>query len=542
MTLSKQHNAEGPDRREFLVSMGTAGIGSLLAGCQQSPRPGAEDADPAVPDPRGFGEIEVPDEIAPIDAPFRMPDLSRPTFPDRTIDIRAHGAEAGRDTTDTEAINAAISACHEAGGGRVLIPDGDWQSGAIRMASNVDLHIEDGATVHFIQDVEAYLPPVLVREEGVESYNLSPLIYARNVENIAITGSGTFDGKWAQFWEEWYENSDGGGDRVAAAKLPLDERDYGWENGGIRPNFVVPFNARNVLIEGPSFVNSPMWNLQPTYCENVIIRDVTIDNQSANGDGVVVDSSKNVLVEYIEVRSGDDAVVMKSGLNEDGRIIDVPTRNVVIRNFTAKEVRTGSGGVVFGSETSGGIHDVYVTNAYFEGTDRGIRFKTAPRRGSYVTNITVEGVRMKDVEGAAMNFNLQYNASASNFTTQDDAQNEVAGRFAPPRLFHLQFKDIHVDGAPRALETAGNEDQPIRELRLENAVFQNVEHGIELEWLDGGHLERVEVQSENTPLALRHAHNVHLKSVSLSGSKPHLVAEQSEEVYRDGSQIAGANQ
>jgi unsaturated rhamnogalacturonyl hydrolase len=542
MSGSERRIAEAPNRREFLTSMGTAGIGSLIVGCQQRARPGAETVDPSVPDPRGFGEIEIPDEIAPIDAPFRMPDLSRPTFPDRTIDIRDHGAEAGRDTTDTEAINAAISACHEAGGGRVVIPEGDWQSGTIRMASNVDLHIEDGATVHFIQDVEAYLPPVLVREEGVESYNLSPLIYARDVENIAITGTGTFDGKWSQFWEEWYENTDGGGDRVAAAKVPLEERDYGWENGGIRPNFVVPFNARNVLIEGPSFVNSPMWNLQPTYCENVIIRDVTIDNQSANGDGVVVDSSKNVLVEYIEVRSGDDAVVMKSGLNEDGRIIDVPTRNVVIRNFTAKEVRTGSGGVVFGSETSGGIHDVYVTDAYFEGTDKGIRFKTAPRRGSYVTNITVEGVRMKDVEGSAMNFNLQYNPSVSGFTMEDGGPSEANGRFAAPRLFDLQFKDIYVDGVPRALETAGHKDQPIRELRLENAVFRNVEQGIELEWLDGVHLERVEVQSENTPLALKHVHNVHLESVSLSGSTPHLVVEESQEVYRDGSQIAGADQ
>ena len=509
--------------------MGTAGVGALLVGCQQRTRPGGAGADPSVPDPRGFGDVEVPDEIAPIDAPFRMPAPTRPTFPDRTIDIRAHGAEAGRDTTDTDAINAAIAACHKAGGGRVLIPEGDWRSGAIRMASHVDLHVEAGATVHFVQDVEAYLPPVLVREEGVEAYNLSPLIYAPNVNNIAITGSGTFDGKWSQFWEAWYEDSTGGGDRTIAAKVPLDERDYGWANGGIRPNFVVPFNARNVLIEGPSFVNSPMWNLQPTYCENVIIRDVTIDNQSANGDGVVVDSSKNVLVEYIEVRSGDDAVVMKSGLNEDGRRIDVPTRNVVVRNLTAKEVRTGSGGVVFGSETSGGIHDVYVSDAYFEGTDKGIRFKTAPRRGSYVANIFVEGVRMADVEGPAMNFNLQY----------DDMPDEAGGRFAAPRLLHLRFRDIHVDGAPRALETRGIEDQPIREVRLENAIFRNVEDGLELEWLDGGHLRRVDLQSENTPLTLRHVHNVHLESVSLSGPEPALVVEQSEQVYRDGTRVDG---
>lgn len=531
MADEDRHGTHGPNRRDFLASMGAAGVGSLLVGCQGQEPASNDGANPSVPEARGFGEIEVPDEIAPIDAPFRMPTLTRPTFPDRTVDIRDHGAEAGRDTTDTDAINAAITACHEAGGGRVLISEGDWRSGAIRMRSNVDLHVEEGATVHFIQNVEAYLPPVLVREEGVEAYNLSPLIYAPDVENIAITGTGTFDGKWDQFWEQWYEESDGGGDRVAAAKIPLEERDYGWENGGIRPNFVVPFNAKNVLIEGPSFVNSPMWNLQPTYCENVIIRDVTIDNQSANGDGVVVDSSKNVLVEYIEVRSGDDAVVMKSGLNEDGRTIDVPTRNVVIRNFTAKEVRTGSGGVVFGSETSGGIHDIYVTDAYFEGTDKGIRFKTAPRRGSYVANIFVEKVRMADVEGPAMNFNLQY----------DELPDETEGTFAAPRLLHLQFDDIHVDGAPQALETLGIEDQPIRNVHLENAVFQNVEDGIQLEWLDGGQLERVDVQSANTPLTLRHTHNVRLDAVSLSGPEPVLAVEQSEEIYRDGTRVDGTD-
>ncbi len=527
MPNNEPRGTRDPDRREFLLSMGTAGVGSLLVGCRRQARLGGEGPDPTVPDPRGFGEIEVPDEIAPIDAPFQMPALTRPTFPDRTVDIRDYGAMAGRDTTDTEAINAAIMACHEAGGGRVVIPEGDWRSGTIQMASNVDLHVEEGATVHFIQDVEAYLPPVLVREEGVEGYNLSPLIYAPHVENIAITGPGTFDGKWDQFWKEWSEESPSGGDRTAAAKVPLEERDYGWENGGIRPNFVVPFNAKNVLIEGPSFINSPMWNLQPTYCENVVIRDVTIDNQSENGDGVVVDSSKNVLVEYIEVRSGDDAVVMKSGLNEDGRTIDVPTRNVVIRNFTAKEVRTGSGGVVFGSETSGGIHDIYVTNAYFEGTDKGIRFKTAPRRGAYVANIFVEGVRMKDVEGPAMNFNLQY----------DEMPDETEGRFAAPRLLHLQFNDLYVEGAPRALETLGIDDQPIRDVRLENAVFQNVEDGIQLEWLDGGRLERVDVRSENTPFTLRHGHNVRLDAVSLLGAEPHLTIEDSEEVFRDGSRV-----
>lgn len=510
-------------RRHAGVRIGLAG--AVILGLF-SPAVPAQDIEPQVPDPRSMDEVEVPEQIAPVEAPFRMPAFERPTFPDAVFDIRDYGAEPGRDTDDSDAIDKAIAACAEEGGGQVLIPAGDWRSGPIHLESHVNLHVAEGATVHFKQKMQAYLPPVLVREEGVLARNLSPLIYARNAENIAITGEGTFDGKWP-FWKEWAEGRDGG-DRVQASPKPLSERDYGLagDAAGIRPNFVVLVNCRDILIEGPSFVDSPMWNLHPVFCENVIIRDVTIDNQSHNGDGIIPDSTKNVLIEYVTLRTGDDAVVMKSGLNEEGRLIDVPTRNVVVRNLTATDVITGSGGVVFGSETSGGIHDIYVNNAYFEGTDKGIRFKTAPKRGAYVAGIYIENVRMQNIRGPAINFNLHYSEGGSQ-----------SGRFAAPRLRDIQINDVHVSGAEQAFRGLGAADQWIRNVSLADAVFKNVEEGIKLERIDGLTLGNIAVSSEATPLHLKSVYNVRLDNLELEGEEPKLRIESGERVYRDGSRL-----
>ena len=209
-----------------------------------------------------------PTVIAPISAPFEMPQLQRPSFPDRTFDIRDYGAVLCRwEDTDrrksTAAIQKAIEACHEAGGGRVVIPKGDWLTGAIRLRSHVNLHIAEGAVVHFSNDLADYLPLVHVRCEGVEAYNYSPLIYAPNAENIAITGRGTLHGH-GRWWWQWGKTH-GKGDRIAAAKVPLKERRYGKGGGreGMRPTFIVPWKARNILIEGITLDESPMWNVHP---------------------------------------------------------------------------------------------------------------------------------------------------------------------------------------------------------------------------------------------------------------------------------------
>ena len=254
----------------------------------------------------------VPREIAPLQAPFVMEELRRPSFPDRTFDIRNFGAVQTSDKENlksTKAIQQAIEAAKHSGGGKVLIPEGEWLTGPIHLMSNVNLHIVEGATVYFSENKEDYLPVVRHRYEGVEAYNYSSMIYAREVSNVAITGKGTLDANGDHWWE-WRDVPP----RAIATKQPLSQRKFGKGAGieGMRPNFVVFWESENILVEGITLLDSPMWNIHLIYSNRAIVRDITINSlRSPNGDGVVLDSSKNILVEYNHFETGDDAVVLK---------------------------------------------------------------------------------------------------------------------------------------------------------------------------------------------------------------------------------------
>jgi polygalacturonase len=473
----------------------------------------------------------ISEEIEPIHAPFRVADLQRPVIPERECNIVDYGAKPGGEISNTQAISDAIDACHEAGGGTVRIPKGLWLTGAIHMKSNINLHVAEGAVVQFAEVLEEYLPPVHVRHEGVEAYNYSPLIYAAYVENIAITGPGVFDGRW-DFWRDWAIEAQGEvahRDRVSESPKPLEDRYFGKGAGrdGMRPNFLVTWHAENILVEGPTFKDGPMWNLHFVYSQNIIVRNVSVLSlPTHNGDGIVIDSSNDVLIEYVYLETSDDAVVIKSGLNEDGRLIDIPSQRIVVRNFIARDVRTGSGGIVFGSETSGGINDVYVHDAHFDGSDRGIRFKSGPGRGSYVTDIHVRDITLKNVTNEAINFNLYYSI---------DAEPEIA---ANPRFRNIFISNIQADGAREAIHGAGLPGQVIRNVRISNAVFKNMQRGATFRQIDGLHLENVEIQSEGTPLKLIDVYNVNMSNVLLEGAEPTLTIEgDSDKISRDGNTI-----
>jgi polygalacturonase len=462
---------------------------------------------------------EPPAAIAPIQAPFEMPGLDRPSFPDRTFDIREYGAVLcpwGQPETrkSTAAIQNAIEACHKAGGGRVLIPKGDWLTGAIHLRSHVNLHVAEGATVHFSNDLADYLPAVHVRCEGVEAYNYSPLIYAPHAENIAITGRGTLHGH-GRWWWQWARDNDRG-DRVEAAKVPMEQREYGKGGGreGMRPTFIVPWKARNVLIEGITLRESPMWNVHPVYSENIIVRGITVQSlESPNGDGIVPDSCRNVLIEYNHLETGDDAVVIKSGLNEDGLKIGIPSENIVVRNFTARDVRTGSGGIVFGSETSGGIRNVYVHDAYFDGCDRGIRFKTTRGRGNVIENIHVSNVRMENIEAQAINFNSYYERNATGKS---------------PLFRNIYIDHVQVDGARTAIEMIGLPEKWLENVRVRNAVFANVQDGAIAHRVKELHLAGVSISSSGRPITLTDVFEATIESAELSGRRPAIRVAGSE--------------
>lgn len=448
---------------------------------------------------------EKPYEIAPTNPPFEMPVLVRPEIPDLEFDIRNYGAQqmsADESFKNTDAIHHAVEAASAAGGGKVVIPKGKWLTGPIHLKSNINLHLENGAEIVFSKDKEDYLPVVRQRHEGVEAYNYSPMIYAYKVKNVAITGKGTLNAQGDHWWE-WYEEH-GTPPRAAATKVPLSLRDFGKGSGmeGMRPSFVVFWKSENILVEDITLNDSPMWNIHLIYSKKIIVRGITVNSLRApNGDGVVIDSSRDVLVEYNHFETGDDAVVLKSGLNEEALEINIPTENVVVRNFEARKVRTGSGGVVFGSETSGGIRNVYVHNALFDGSDRGIRFKTERGRGNVVENIYIHDVKMRNITYQAINFNTFYTGPG------------VTG--PSPLLRNISIKDIEIDGVPVAIELVGLPEKWIENITLENIKVLNSEEGARITRVKNLRLKNVEINSNEQAMIVEDAYEFFLENVTL---------------------------
>ena len=300
---------------------------------------------------------KAPAQIERIQAPFKMPKLKRPVFKNQTFNISDYGAKPDGTTKNTGAFKKAIDACSAAAGGKVLVPKGKWFTGPIHLKSNVNLHFEEGAELHFSDDPDDYLPVVFTRWAGFELMNYSPLIYARDCENIAITGPGKLYGHGKAWWG-WK----GRDDKVARIiyetqvlkNVPPEKRIHGTPESALRPQFFNPVNCKNVLFEGFTVAApGPFWTFDILYCENVIVRGLRLHTVGGpNTDGININSTRNALVEYCHINAGDDCVALKSGINEDGWRVGRPTENVVIRHI--KGLRS-HGGIVIGSDMSGDV-------------------------------------------------------------------------------------------------------------------------------------------------------------------------------------------
>lgn len=410
----------------------------------------------------------APDEIAPLNTPFDMPDLERPTFPDRRFNIVDYGATQGGEVDrNTQAFAQAIAACSAAGGGTVEIPAGRWLTGPITLASHVNLHIDERATVLFSQDFDDYRPAVFSRHEGIECMKFHPFIYVNNAENVAITGNGVFDGQGDVWWVMAGQRQGGHNLlKMAAEGVPVEQRVFDGTAGlgTLRPNFVQPINCKNLLIEGPEFRFGGFWTINPVYCENVIVRRVKVKTweegrDTPNGDGVNPDSCRNVLIEYCDLDTGDDSIAIKSGKDKDGLRINKPTENVVVRYVRGYR---GHGGIVCGSETSGWIRNLYGHHCLFGGTDRGLRFKTGRGRGGGIENGWFHDIAMGDVERNAITLNSLYTSRRLPERDVDEST---------PVIRNMHFKNIECRNARREMIVVrGIPEQPI-----ENVTFENVE-------------------------------------------------------------------
>ncbi len=345
----------------------------------------------AVPKVDEVGAQYCTEDIAPIKAPFAMPELQRPVFPDRKMDISKNGAKAGK--LSTAAIQKCIDKISAKGGGTVIVPAGEWLTGRITLKDNVNLHLEEGAVLQFSGEIKDYLPVVRTRNEGVEMYSLGGLIYADHAENIAVTGKGTLSGPGTDC--EIYKNQAKGGvvEKMVSASTPVEERIYDNKQGqGVfLPMFFAPMDSRNVLVEGVTFNHSIFWNIVPVYCDGVIIRGVTVDSYGGRTDGIDIESTRNVLIEYVTLGCGDDCFTLKAGRGDDGLRVSRPTENVVIRYCVALR---GPGGMTCGSETAGVIRNVYMHDCVFTSPNNGFYFKTRRPRGGGCENMLFERVRM----------------------------------------------------------------------------------------------------------------------------------------------------
>lgn len=392
--------------------------------------------------------------IAPISAPFDMPQLQRPAFPDRVANIVDHGAMPGGEVKNTAAFAAAISALENLGGGRVLVPAGTWLTGPIHLRSNIELHLAEGAVVKFSDVIEDYLPVVFVRGGGIEFYNYSALIYARGCENIGVTGPGRLDGN-AKVWWDWKSKETREQFAMGAAGVPVEKRVFGTREAAIRPSFINFIDCKNVLLEGFTIGSGPNWTIHPVYCENIIIRHVNVATSGPNNDGVDPDSCRNLLIEHCTFSTGDDCVVLKSGYDQDGRRVGRPTENVVMRHCSSQR---GHGGLVIGSEMSGGVRNVYMHDCDFEGTDRVLRIKSRPGRGGVVEKIYVENVTARALKREVVILNMDYSSDP----------NAVVDTH-PPVFRDIHVKKVAASGAPVAIRITGMDTS-----RIQNISFEDV--------------------------------------------------------------------
>lgn len=393
-----------------------------------------------------------------------------PQFPSQDFDITEFGAVADGKTDCTAAIAKAIDACVVAGGGRVVVPAGEFLTGPIHLRSNVDLHlVATNSVLKFITDPNAYLPAVFTRFEGIECYNYSPLIFTFEQQNVAITGEGTLDGQAdGSNWLAW-KGVKGGGvgtqnaararlDRMNNENVPVSERRFG-AGDFLRPNFIQFQRCRNVLIEGVKIRRSPMWEIHPLLCTNVTVRGVDIFSHGANNDGCDPESCRDVLIEKCLFDTGDDCIAIKSGRNNDGRRVGVPSVNLVIRDCT---MRDGHAGTAIGSEISGSCSNVFVENCEMSSPNLmcALRLKSNAVRGGVLQNIFMRNVNVGLVKDSVLQIDFLYEEGAK-------------GGFKPV-AHNVEMDNITVAQTPRVLNVRGVPGADISGVRICSSTFKQI--------------------------------------------------------------------
>ncbi len=358
--------------------------------------------------------------------------------------ITDYGARPGADCT--AGVERAVQACALTGG-RVVVPAGLFVSGPLRLRSNVELHVEAGATLRFLVDPAAY-PIVRTRWQGIECFGYSPLIYAYDEVNVAVTGSGTLDG--GASLDNWWRDTRPVDDwnrllRMVAEDVPVEQRIFGF-----RPSFIQPYQCRRVRIEDVRLVDAPMWVVQPVLSSDIVVRGITVDSRGPNNDSCNPDSCRDVVISDCSFDTGDDCIALKSGRDADGRRVAQPCENIVIESC---RFGTGHGAVTIGSETSGGIRNIIARDLHITGVDHALRLKTNSNRGGLIEHIDIRDTVVESVTGSAVLIDTRH------------ADDSVTGTHHPT-IRNITISALQVRTAPRTLEIRDTPQSPIHNLTV----------------------------------------------------------------------------
>ncbi|RAW00045.1 glycoside hydrolase family 28 protein [Pseudochryseolinea flava] len=482
-------------------------------------------------------------EIVYKDLPFAMSPVTAPVFPDRKSSVTDFGAVGDGVTVNTAAFNSAIETLANKGGGTLLIPRGIWLTGPITLKSNINLHTEAGALIIFTKNMDDY-PLVETSFEGLNTTRCLSPINGKDLTNIAITGAGVFDGSgdaWRHVkkskltgdqWKKlvasggvlneagntWYPTEKAKKGALLTANFNVPDLKTNEELEAIkdflRPVMVSIVKCKNVLLDGPTFQNSPAWCLHPLMSENIIIRNLTVRNPwySQNGDGLDLESCSNVIIDNCSFDVGDDAICIKSGKDKDGRARAMPTQNVVVNNCV---VYHGHGGFVVGSEMSGGVRNIKVQHCTFIGTDVGLRFKSTRGRGGVVEKIFIEDINMIDIPAEALLFDLYYSGNSPVPTVEEKFEDkEKLAKLLPavteetPSFRDITINNVQCRGAGRAMFMQGLPEMNLKNIKVSNVKIVSTK-GIEVTEADGIVFDNISIQPEvGAALALKNTKNI----------------------------------
>jgi len=486
---------------------------------------------------------------------FNINKVNEPKIPNNVVTITDFGAINGGQTLNTKAFADAIDAVSKKGGGKVIIPPGIWLTGPIILKSNIELHAETGALIKFSTDKKLY-PIIETSFEGLNTWRCISPIYGKNLENIAFTGKGVWDGsgeawrqvkkskltedQWKKFIasggvlndkkDSWYPSEQylkgaKGADQNVRLDLKTKE-EFEAIHDFLRPVLVSIQNSKRVLFDGPVFQNSPAWCLHPLMIEDLIIRNITVRNPwfSQNGDGLDVESCKNVIVENSSFDVGDDAICIKSGKDKDGRDRGIPCENIIIKNNI---VYHGHGGVTVGSEMSGGVKNLHVSNCTFMGTDVGLRFKSTRGRGGIVENVFISNIFMVDIPSQAISFDLYYGGK-SIAETLAEGGNKITTKIVPvteetPQFKNISIKNITINGAYQAVFLQGLPEMNLENIEISNLIVK-AQNGFSIIDADKIKLNNIKLDIEKpTVFEIYNGKNISFENIEFNSTSPKAI-------------------